>query len=500
MSMAERRPSGRVRTRFAPSPTGHLHLGNAHTALFAWLFARRNGGQFVVRFEDTDVERLVPGAEEEILEDLRWLGLDWDEGPDRGGPCGPYRQSDRLPLYAEAARRLVEAGAAYECFCSAEELAERRAAALSRGEPPRYDGRCRNLPPAERDRRRAELAATGRRPALRFRLPEEDREIVVRDLVHGTTVFHTRDLDDFLLVRPDGLPLYNFAVVVDDWSMGITHVLRGEEHLSNTPRQLLLFAALGAEAPAFAHLPMLMGPGRRKLSKREQAVALREYRTEGYLPEALLNFLALLGWSDPAGRAVLTPDELVQAFSLDRVGKAGAVFDPEQLAWLNRQHLRGLTPGGLWERLLPFVEPPEGLPWPPPEPERQRLENAAAVLREDVSTLSALAQALHPYLGAARPLSEPEADRLVQAEAVSAVLDRASAALGQLSELDWRPEPLSEVLHRLPAELGLRPGQVFRPLRATLTGRTSGPELPVAIWLLGRSLTLARLAAASLRT
>ncbi|HHW14260.1 MAG TPA: glutamate--tRNA ligase [Firmicutes bacterium] len=498
MSTEDRRPSKRVRTRFAPSPTGRLHLGNVHTALFAWLFARRNGGEFIVRFEDTDAERLVPGAEEEILADLRWLGLDWDEGPDRGGPYGPYRQSERTPLYAQAARRLSESGAAYECFCSPEELAERRAAALARGEPPRYDGRCRNLSPAERERRRAELAAVGRRPALRFRLPEEDREIAVRDLIHGTTVFHTRDLDDFLLVRPNGTPLYNFAVVVDDWSMAITHVLRAEEHLSNTPRQLLLFEALGAEAPVFAHLPMLMGPGRRKLSKREQAVSVREYREEGYLPEALLNFLALLGWSDPEGRELLTKEELLQAFSLDRVGKAGAVFDPEQLAWLNRQHLRGLAPADLWKRLFPFLEPPEGLLWPPEESELQRLQNAAAVLREDGSTLSALARALEPYFGGVHPPHEPEADRLLQAKHVPVVLNKASAALAQLSEADWRPELLSAALHRLPAELDLRPGQVFRPLRAALTGRTSGPELPVAVWLLGRPLALARLGAVRL--
>jgi nondiscriminating glutamyl-tRNA synthetase len=489
----------KVRTRFAPSPTGHLHLGNAHTALFGWLFTRQRGGVFLVRFEDTDRERLVPGAEEAILEDLRWLGLDWDEGPDCGGPYAPYRQSERGDQYARAAARLRKAGRAYYCFCGPEELAERRSAALARGEPPRYDGRCRDLSPSETARRAEGLAAAGERPALRFRLPEGDREIVVDDLIHGPTVFHTRDLDDFLLVRPNGTPLYNFAVVVDDWTMAITHVLRAEEHLANTPRQVLLWEALGAPVPSFAHLPMLLGPGHHKLSKREQATALRQYREEGYLPEALLNYLALLGWSDFAGRELLTKDELIEAFSLDRVGRSAAVFDRDRLTWLNRRHLRVLAPDDLWRRLIPLVEPPPGLLWPPSGAEQARLQRAAAVLREDCSTLAVLSDQLAPYLGGVCPPREPEAERLLQAENVPVLLTKTAAAVARLPEAEWHPEPLAEVLHRLPAELALPAGSLFRPLRAALTGRTSGPELPVAVSLLGRSLTLARLLAVQAR-
>ncbi|MGE5554048.1 MAG: glutamate--tRNA ligase [Betaproteobacteria bacterium] len=483
-----------VRTRFAPSPTGHLHLGNVHTALFAWLFARNAGGTFLVRFEDTDLERLIPGAEEAILEDLRWLGLDWDEGPDLGGAYGPYRQSERGDHYARAAARLLEAGHAYHCFCTPEELAERRAAALARGEPPRYDGRCRRLSRAEAARRRQELAAAGRQPALRFRLPDEEREIVIQDLIHGPTTFHTRDLDDFLLVRPNGVPLYNFAVVVDDWTMAITHVIRAEEHLSNTPRQVLLFEALGAPVPAFAHLPMLLGPGHRKLSKREQATTLRQYRDEGYLPEALLNYLALLGWSAPSGREFLSKQELVEAFTLDRVGKSAAVFDRERLAWLNREYLRQLGADDLWLRLCPFLEAC-GAPLIGAEEERERLRRAMQVFRGEVSTLAALARELQPYLRARRLVPEGEAAQLLLGADVPTVLARAEAILRLVPEEEWQPERLSVVLHRLPSELGWGVGKVFRPLRAALTGRSSGPELPVVLWLLGKELTLARLGA-----
>lgn len=482
--------AGRVRTRFAPSPTGRLHLGNVHTALFAWLYARRQGGDFVLRFEDTDLEREVHGSEQAILKDLRWLGLDWDEGPDCGGPYGPYRQSDRSAYYAQAAEQLREAGLAYECFCTADELAERRAEALSRGEPPRYDGRCRDLSLAERRRKAEELKALGRRPGLRFRLPAEDREIVVDDVIYGPTRFHTRDLDDFLLVRPSGLPLYNFAVVVDDWTMAISHVIRGEEHLPNTPRQILLFEALGAAVPVFAHVPMLMGPGRRKLSKREQATTLEEYRDQGFLPEALLNYLALLGWSDPAGRELLSRQDLEESFALERVGRSAAVFDPERLGWMNREYLRRLAPDELWARLGPFLRLPEGVL--ADEGTSGRLRRVAAALREEAPTLAALGEAVLPY--APTPLGmEREAERLLSAEHVPGVVSRAASRLASLSGAEWRPEVLGEVLHQLPAELGLGVGKVFRPLRAVLTGRTSGPELPVMVSLLGRELTLERL-------
>lgn len=481
-----------VRTRFAPSPTGHLHLGNAHTALFAWLFARRHGGSFVLRFEDTDLDRGVPGAAEAILEDLRWLGLDWDEGPDLGGPYGPYRQSERRALYQEAATRLQAAGLAYACYCTPEELATCRAGALSRGEPPRYDSRCRDLSPAEAERKTSELAAAGLKPALRFRLPEEDREIVVDDLIHGPTHFHIRDLDDFVLVRPNGTPLYNFAVTVDDWSMAITHVVRGEEHLPNTPRQLLLFEALGAAAPRFAHLPMLLGPGRRKLSKREQATTLRQYRDEGYLPEAVLNYLALLGWSDPSGRELLSRQELIAAFDLERVGKAAAAFDPERLARMNREYLRRLTPEELWDRLLPFLQQTWGGARPAGG-EAERLRTAAVALREEGGTLTGLAGALQPFRDGAGPLREPEAERLLSGDQVPVVLSAATTVLRSVSPTEWRVETVGAALHRLPARLGLGAAKVFRPLRAALTGRASGPELPLIVALLGRDVTLARL-------
>lgn len=479
-----------VRTRFAPSPTGELHLGNVHTALFAWAYARRAGGSFVVRFEDTDAERLVPGAEEAILGDLRWLGLDWDEGPDRGGPYGPYRQTERLDLYAEAAGRLLAEGRAYHCFCSAEDLARRREEALRRGEPPRYDGRCRDLPAEEVHRRLAALEAAGERPALRFRLPDERRELVVDDLVHGPTAFDLADLDDFLLVRPTGMPLYNFAVVVDDASMAITHVIRAEEHLSNTPRQVLLFEALGAPVPRFAHLPMLLGPGRRKLSKREAATALGQYREAGYLPQAVLNFLALLGWSDPEGREFLSAAELCARFSLDRVGRSAGIFDPERLRWMNREYLRRLTPEALWAALCPFLARRGHLAGDSGE---ERLRAAAFALREEAGDLVELAELLDPFWPGPSPAPDAEAAKALASEAAGPALRAAGTLLADLAEGEWSRPVLNERLHALPPVLGLGPGKVFRPLRAALTGRTSGPELALVLWLLGRDLALARL-------
>src|SRR5262245_13373481 len=340
-----------MRVRFAPSPTGHLHVGNARTALFNWLLARKTGGAFVLRIEDTDVERSTLEAEASILEDLRWLGLTWDEGPDVDGPHGPYRQSERKSLYQAHANRLLEDGQAYRCFCTPEQLDAERLAAVAAGRPVLYSGRCRDLAPADL----AARLSSGGRFALRFRVPE-GREVHFDDVVRGNVRFNTEVIGDPVILRSDGTPAYNFAVVVDDALMEISHVIRGEDHISNTPRQLLLYDALGFSPPAFAHLALVMGPDHSPLSKRHGATSVAEFRAKGYLPEALVNYLALIGWSPGNDDEILPIDELARRFSLEGVGHSAGVFDGDRLAWANRHYLKIAEPERIADLTLPFFD------------------------------------------------------------------------------------------------------------------------------------------------
>ncbi len=344
-----------IRTRFAPSPTGSLHVGNARIAVLNWLVARQAGGRFVLRIEDTDVERNVPGAEAEIMRDLLWLGLDWDEGPrpdgSETGDFGPYRQSERAALYHRAADRLLADGAAYPCYCTPEELEARRDARLAAGGDAHYDRRCRDL---DADAR-ARLEAEGRQPALRFRVPDRSGDVIVHDVVRGDVAVSTADVGDFVIVRSDGRPTYNFAVVVDDASMEITHVIRGAGHLSNTPRQVLLFEALGHDVPVFAHVPTVLGPDRQKLSKRHGARPLADYRREGYHPDAMVNYLSLLSWSSPSGDEVLDRRRLIDEISLDRIRPVDPVFDPAKLRWLSARHIEAMPLDALVAAVEPYV-------------------------------------------------------------------------------------------------------------------------------------------------
>ena len=341
----------KVRTRFAPSPTGELHLGNARTASLNWLFARHHGGAFVVRFEDTDVERHVEEAEASILDALDWLGLDRDEDPRRGGPFEPYRQSRRSLLYHDFAGRLLEAGHAFHCYCRSEELDARREAATETGGQLRYDGRCRGLTAEEE----AAFRAEGRSPAVRLRV--DPGPIRFRDRLRGEVTIDGEEFGDFVLLRSDGRPTYNFAVVVDDLLMEITHVIRGVGHLSNTPKQVLLYRALETPLPQFVHVPTVLAPGGEKLSKRTGARGLSSYRTEGYHPDAVLNYLSLLSWSTESGKEVLSRERLVREMDLDRLGTSNPVLDPEKMRWLSGQHLRMEAPEELAGRLAPYVEP-----------------------------------------------------------------------------------------------------------------------------------------------
>ena len=398
-----------VRVRFAPSPTGHLHVGGARTALFNWLFAKHEGGSFVLRIEDTDVVRSTAESERAVLEDLAWLGLGWDEGPDVGGPHGPYRQSERLAIYGEQAGRLLGSGKAYKCYCTDEELDAKREAALDAGRDPRYDGACRDLSESER----SERERSGRRPVLRFRTDE--RDVRVSDLVRGDVEFGHEMLGDFVLLRSDGRPTYNFAAVVDDALMQISHVIRAEEHLPNTMRQAILYEALGFEAPVFAHVSLIVDRDRSKLSKRRGATSVSEFREQGYLPGALVNYLALLGWSPPNDRELMSLEELAAAFDLSRVSPSAAAFDEDKLDWINAHHIRDEPLGAVARVTRPFAEA-AGLV----EDDETRFEAMVALARARVARLSEIPRELVVFFDGAcdHPLAPKQLSDLSDSGAV----------------------------------------------------------------------------------
>ncbi|MGH9866870.1 MAG: glutamate--tRNA ligase [Candidatus Polarisedimenticolia bacterium] len=473
-----------MRVRFAPSPTGHLHVGNARTALFNWLLARHEKGTFILRIEDTDAERSSASSEEAILEDLRWLGLHWDEGPDKGGGAGPYRQSERTGLYAGAAARLLEHGDAYRCFCTLESLEAERAAQRQAGLPPRYAGTCRGLEPAE-SLRRAALEPF----ALRFRV--EASSVVFEDLIRGRVEFPGSQIGDLVIVRADGTPTYNFAVVVDDAAMGITHVVRGEDHLSNTPRQVLLYRALGAALPEFAHLSLVLGPDGSPLSKRHGDTSVVDFRRRGVLPEAMVNYLALLGWSHPEGREALTMDEMVESFTLRRVGRAAAMFDARKLAWLNAHHLRARTPERLLEACGDSLREAGYVP-PQPLPDR-----VAAWAGRTLQVFSGQMESPLEAAAATRPVFRFDQHVSSSAQAREALASLAGEPLareviGRFAELAASsPEGLlldKDVFRQVAAEAGRGAGvkgrALFHPIRVAILAANDGPELDRVIPLI----------------
>lgn len=459
-----------IRLRFAPSPTGLLHVGNARTALFNWLLARGQGGTFVLRVEDTDTERSTRASEEGIKDDLRWLGLLWDEGPDIGGPYPPYRQSERMDRYREAADRLVAGGRAYYCFCSAEQLEQERAAALAAALPPKYSGRCRALPAGDVARRRA----AGEAAALRFAVPA-DRDVTFHDLVRGDVTFHTGVIGDPVIVRSDGGPAYNFAVVVDDAEMAITHVIRGEDHISNTPRQLLIYEALGWTPPIFAHLSLVLGPDHAPLSKRHGATSVSEFRARGYLPEALVNYLALLGWSPGDGEELVAADEMARRFDLARVSHSAAVFDTEKLAWINRHYMKVAEPARLAALTLPWFVAAGVFPADAPGAQ----EAVATLLPLAVGAVDRLEE-VPARVAFVCAWDEAEARRLVAAEPdgprVVAAFAEAIAGAGALTRETFRAAAT-----RAREATGVKGRALFHPIRVALTGWDSGPELDLAL-------------------
>jgi nondiscriminating glutamyl-tRNA synthetase len=452
-----------VRVRFAPSPTGYLHVGGARTAIFNWLFARRHRGTFVLRIEDTDVERSTRESETALVDDLHWLGIDWEEGPDVGGPLGPYRQSERIERYRGHARAFVDAGLAYSCFCSDELLRRKREEAEQAGTAPRYDGACRNLSAGDVEARRKQGVAE----AIRFKVPDE--VVRIDDLVRGQVELASDTVGDFVLIRSNGHPTYNFAAVVDDHAMGITHVLRGEEHLPNTLRQVLVYRALGADAPEFGHLPLILAEDRSKLSKRHAASSVGDLKRLGFLPEAVVNYLVLLGWSHPEGKELLSIDDMVGAFSIERVNRSAAVYDGKKLTWMNGQYIRKAPLDRLVAAAGPFLPPYVRSDYTPPA-QREILD----LLRDGVETLADLERASLPFRPS--PPLDDEAKACVGAENSRRVLAALRVALAKA------PDPVTAndfkaTMKAIAKETSVGGQDLYFPVRAAITGSVHGPDL-----------------------
>ena len=477
-------PQTQVRVRFAPSPTGYLHVGGARTALFNYLFARHHGGTFVLRVEDTDRERSTEESVGAIFEGLRWLGLHWDEGPDVGGPHGPYFQSQRLPRYAEAAQRLLAEGRAYRCFCDPEDLKRRREAALSRGEPPKYDRACLAIPPADAERR----AVSGEPCALRFLMPEGETSWV--DGVRQEVRFQNAILDDLVILRADRHPTYNFAAVIDDAAMRITHVLRGDDHISNTPRQLRLYDALGLEPPTFGHVPMILGPDGTRLSKRHGAQSVTEFRDAGYLPEAMVNFLALLGWAYDGERELFTLEDLAEHFTLDRVSKNPAIFNYEKLEWMNGEYFRALPVPTRADLVRRHLEATGGVPGPLLV-DTAFLERAVTAVGDRMKRPQQfLEYARYLFVDRVEPEPGPWAELLAKPQA--------PARLRKFADLletfaPFEHDPLDQAARALASAEGVKFGDLVMPARIALTGKKVSPGIYDVILLLGRERTVARL-------
>lgn len=480
-----------MRVRFAPSPTGHLHVGNARTALFNWLLARGQGGTFILRIEDTDRERSSRESERAILEDLRWMGLHWDEGVEVGGPHGGYRQTERMASYADHAQRLLDERKGYYCFCSPETLEAHRKAQLAAGLPPKYAGTCRDLAPADAARRKA----AGEQPVVRLRVPE-GRSVAFRDLVRGEVTFHTDVIGDPVLVRSDGIPAYNFAVVVDDALMAVTHVIRGEDHISNTPRQILLYEAFGYTPPLFAHLSLVMGPDHAPLSKRHGATSVKEFRDKGYLPEALVNYLALIGWSPGQNEELLPAAELARRFRLEDVAHSAGVFDEDKLAWANRHYLKTCAPDRLATLAEPYLRERGQLAGAMTPEARAWLEWVLPGVAASVDRLPQLADRLHTVFAfsAEATLADPALAAELREPGPAAVA-RALAEDLQAAPPLLDKETFRAAANRVKEKTGQKGKALFHPIRLILTGAAEGPELDLVVPAIDRAAGVPGLAA-----
>ncbi|AFH66005.1 glutamate--tRNA ligase [Paenibacillus caseinilyticus] len=476
-----------LRVRYAPSPTGHLHIGGARTALFDYLLARKEGGKFIIRFEDTDQTRHLESGIGSQLEGLKWLGVDWDESVDIGGPYGPYRQTERLDLYQPFVEQLLREGNAYRCYCSEADLEQERAAQEAAGEMPMYSGRCRHLT-AEQI---AAFEAEGRKPSIRFRVPA-DQTISFVDRIREQVEFETNGIGDFIIVRPDGIPTYNFAVILDDHLMKISLVIRGEEHLTNTPRQIMMYEALGLPVPEFAHLALILNQDRKKMSKRDESIIqfIEQYRELGYLPEAVMNFIALLGWSPKGEEEIFTKEELIAQFDLDRVSKSPAVFDMDKLNWMNNQYIKKADTDRITALALPHLQQAGRLP-----------EELTAEQQQWVRSLVGLYQEQLRYAAEIVPLSElffredasydEEAQAMLGEEHAPVVL---RSFLEQVEgAAEFSVDALKGLIKAVQTSTGYKGKQLFMTIRVALTGQMHGPDLNMTLYLLGRETVAARL-------
>lgn len=462
---------GSIRVRFAPSPTGHLHVGGARTALFNWFFSRHERGCFVLRIEDTDVRRSSGELESGLLEDLEWLGIEWDEGPIVGGRHAPYRQSERIEVYREYADRLLETGKLYPCFCTDGELAAKRRGMMEEGKPPKYDGTCRGLTPGEREVRRGE----GRPESLRFVVPSGE-ERCLQDMIRGDVVFPVDMVGDFVVIRSNGLPTYNFAAAVDDALMEITHVIRGEEHLSNTLRQMLVYEALGLNRPEFAHLPLILGRDRSKLSKRHGAPNIQDFRERGYPREPIVNYLAFLGWSPGSQKEIVTVDEIIDEFTIERVSRSPSIFDDIKLNWFSARHIRSGGSERYFEEASSYF--PAELRKRHP---RAKLREIFDIVSENLPCFSRLAEEAAPFVPGAPKMSSEARDLL---RGTGKLLKTLGEELGACRE--WAAGEIKEAIKRSGRRCSVKGRDLFMPIRTALTGLMHGPELVRIIEIRGR--------------
>ncbi|MEN2769137.1 glutamate--tRNA ligase [Ornithinibacillus xuwenensis] len=476
-----------VRVRYAPSPTGHLHIGNARTALFNYLFAKHFDGKFIIRIEDTDDKRNVEGGEESQLKFLKWLGVEWDEGADVGGDYGPYRQMERLDLYNKYVAELLDRGLAYKCYMTEEELEQEREEQIASGQAPKYSGKHRDLTPEQI----TSFEAEGRKPSIRFRVPE-NVTFTFDDMVRETIKFESSDIGDWVIVKKNGVPTYNFAVAIDDHLMGITHVLRGEEHISNTPKQLMVYQAFGWEAPTFGHMTLILNENRKKLSKRDQHILqfIEQYRNLGYLPEALFNFIALLGWSPVGEEEIFGKEKLIEIFEPKRLSTSPAIFDVQKLKWMNNEYIKAADLDTVIGLAMPHLIEAGRIPENMDERTRAWTEKVIELYREQLRYGQEIVELTEMFFHKAIEYNE-EAKAVLDEEQVPEVLQVFTDKLIHLDE--FNKDTIKDQIKATQKETGHRGKKLFMPIRVATTGQTHGPELPLAIELLGKEVILERL-------
>ena len=479
--------TNQVRVRYAPSPTGHLHIGNARTALFNYLFAKNLGGKFIVRIEDTDKKRNIAGGEESQLKYLKWLGMDWDESIDVGGEYGPYRQSERNDVYRNYYELLLEKGLAYKCYCTEEDLEKEREEQMARGETPQYSGKHANL---TADEEKA-LEEQGLMYSIRFRVPA-NKEFIFNDLVKGNISFESEGMGDFVIVKKDGTPTYNFAVAVDDHEMKISHVLRGEDHISNTPKQIMIYEAFGWDVPVFGHMTLIVNENRKKLSKRDESIIqfIEQYDELGYLPEALFNFIALLGWSPGGEEEVFRKEKLIEIFDAARLSKSPAVFDTQKLAWMNNQYIKELELADLIELVLPHLIKDGKVSEDMSEEETERTHQLIALYQEQLN-FGAEIVSLTELFFKEEITYNSEATAILEGEQVPEVL---KAFVNELENLeDFSADSVKAAIKAVQKATGQKGKNLFMPIRVAITGQVHGPDLPKSIAILGKTKVVARL-------